>query len=63
MVRNSKTSQKQRTNYIYYTAEGEQIVITPEDHEVTEAHIELLHSLDDSEFDAQRRHSYPQYSL
>lgn len=53
-----KTSQKKRTNYIYYTAEGTKITITPGEDGVTEAEIELLHSLDDIEVDEQRRYNY-----
>lgn len=53
-----KTSQRKRTNYIYYPAEGGQIVITPGENGVTEADIELLHSIDDNEVDEQRRYNY-----
>lgn len=53
-----KTSQKKRTNYIYYTAEGTNTTITPGGDGVTEAEIELLHSLDDNEVDEQRRYDY-----
>ncbi len=58
MSRQHKTSQKNRTNYIYYTSEGSKIVITPGKNGVTEADIELLHSLDDTEVDKQRRIDY-----
>lgn len=58
MSRNFKTSQKNRTNYIYYTAEGTKIIITPGEDGVTEADIELLHSMDDIEVDQQRRYDY-----
>ena len=53
-----KTSQRKRTNYIYYPAEGGQIVITPGENGVTEADIELLHSIDDQEVDAHNRYVY-----
>lgn len=56
-MRSYKTSQVKRTSYIYYSADGEKITITP-DEGVTETHIELLHSLDDSEVNQQRRHSH-----
>lgn len=46
MKRAYKTSKKKRTNYIYYTAEGTKIVITPGEDGVTEADIELLHTMD-----------------
>lgn len=58
MSRAYKTSKKSRTNYIYYTAEGTKIVITPGDDGVTETDIEILHSMDDFEVDEQRRYDY-----
>lgn len=58
MSRKYKTSQKNRTTYIYYTAEGTKIIITPSKDGVTEADIELLHSWDDAEVDEQRRINY-----
>lgn len=58
MSRAYKTSQKKRTNYIYYTAEGAKIVITPGEDGVTEADIQLLHAMDDAEVDEQRRYNY-----
>ena len=58
MKRAYKTSKKKRTNYIYYTAEGTKIVITPGEDGVTEADIELLHTMDDDEVDEQRRYDY-----
>lgn len=58
MSRAYKTSKKKRTNYIYYTAEGTKIVITPGEDGVTEAYIELLHTMDDDEVDEQRRYDY-----
>ncbi|AGL03682.1 RNA polymerase sigma factor [Desulfoscipio gibsoniae] len=58
MPRGFKTSKKNRTNYVYYTAEGTKIVITPGEDGVTEADIELLHALDDQEVDEQRRYGY-----
>jgi RNA polymerase sigma factor (sigma-70 family) len=58
MSREYKTSQKNRTNYIYYTTEGTKIVITPGEDGVTEANIELLHSMDDIQVDEQRRYDY-----
>lgn len=54
-MRSYQTSQVKRTSYIYYSANGEKITITPDDG-VSETHIELLHSLDDSEVNEQRRH-------
>jgi RNA polymerase sigma factor (sigma-70 family) len=58
MSRQNKTSKKTRTGYIYYTADGSKFVITPGENGVTEADIELLHSLDDTEVDEQRRYDY-----
>ena len=58
MSRDFKTSQKNRTNYIYYTSGGTKIVITPGENGVTEADIELLHTMDDTEVDEQRRYDY-----
>ena len=58
MSRKYKTSQRNRTSYIYYTAEGTEITITPGEDGVTEADIDLLHSLDDLEVDKQRRYEY-----
>jgi len=58
MSKNYKTSKKNRTHYIYYTAEGSKIIITPSENDVTEADIEFLHSWDDAEVDEQRRTDY-----
>lgn len=58
MSRNFKTSKKNRTSYIYYAAEGTKISIIPGKEGVTEADIELLHSMDDSDVDEQRRYDY-----
>jgi len=58
MLREFKTSQKKRTNYIYFTAEGRKIVITPGEDGVTETDIEFLHSMDDSGVDENRRSNY-----
>jgi RNA polymerase sigma factor (sigma-70 family) len=58
MSRDFKTSQKSRINYIYYTSEGTKIVIAPGEDGVTEADIELLHTMDDKEVDEQRRYDY-----
>lgn len=58
MSRKYKTSQKKREEYIYWTAQGTRILITPGEDEVTEALIETLHSFDDEEVDEQRRYDY-----
>jgi DNA-directed RNA polymerase specialized sigma24 family protein len=60
MTRQFKTSQKNRTNYIYYTADGRKTTITPgqvspiDNKTITEAHIEILHSFDDAAHTTQR---------
>ena len=58
-MRKFKTPKGNRTNYIYRTAEGKEIVITPEmlGNENVEI-ITLLHSWDDDEVDANRREDY-----
>jgi len=58
MSRKFKTSQKKREDYIYYTAEGTRIVISPVEDGVTEALIETLHNYDDADVDEQRRYDY-----
>lgn len=58
MSRKFKTSQKKREDYIYYTAEGTRIVISPGEDGATEALIETLHNFDDEEVDEQRRYDY-----
>jgi len=63
MSRQFKTSQKNRTSYIYYTSEGDRIILTPDEKGVTEANIDLLHEMDDAEVDEQRRSDYRTSSL
>lgn len=58
MPRNFKTSQKNRTNYIYYPLEGQAITIKPNEDEATTTIIATLHSYDDLEVDADRRENY-----
>ena len=58
MSRKFKTSQRKREDFIYYTAEGTRIVISPGEDGATEALIETLHNFDDEEVDEQRRHDY-----
>ena len=58
MSRRFKTSKKKRTNYIYYPAEGPRIVIKPGEDCVNQTDIELLHTMDDTEVDEQRRYDY-----
>ena len=58
MSRIYKTSQKKRTDYIYYGADGTKITITPGENGATETFIDLLHEMDDEAVDAQRREDY-----
>lgn len=58
MPRQYKTGRNNRTHYIYYTRDGERLVIRPGESGVTEADIELLHEMDDASVDAQRRYEY-----
>ena len=55
MSRKFKTSQKNRTNYIYYPAVGSKFIITPDE---GGTFIDILHNYDDSEVDEQRRYDY-----
>ena len=54
-MRRFKTSQKKRTNYIYYGGGSGKTVLIPGEDGVTEAIIKTLHSLDDEEVDNNRR--------
>lgn len=58
MSRNYKTGQNSRTNYIYYGADGTKTVLIPGENGVTETQIEILHAMDDTTLDAQRRYNY-----
>lgn len=51
MSRKFKTGKKNRTNYIYYAADGTQVVLSPGENGGTEAEISLLHHMDDEEYD------------
>lgn len=62
-MRKFKTPENSRTNYIYYTADGKKITISPgmvddQGQELTEEMITILHDLDDDEVDANRREEY-----
>lgn len=62
-MRKFKTSEKNRTNYIYYTADDKKIVIKPgmldsEGKEVTVEMITILHTMDDEQVNADRRDEY-----
>lgn len=59
MQRHFKTSQKNRTTYIYYDAEGRKVMeLQPGEYGVTEAYITILHEMDDLEVDEHRRFEY-----
>lgn len=59
MKRHIKTGTKNRTAYIYYDENGNKLMeLFPGKNGVTEADIELLHSMDDAEVDEQRRYDY-----
>jgi RNA polymerase sigma factor (sigma-70 family) len=55
-MRKFKTAEKNRTNYVYYTAEEKKIVLTPDD--VDRTWIAFLHGQDDEAVDAERREDY-----
>lgn len=55
-MRTFKTPKKNRTTYIYYTATGEKVELTPND--VDSSWITLLHEEDDVTIDADRREQY-----
>ena len=62
-MRKFKTSEDNRTNYIYYTAEGKKLVIKPgmvgdDGKAVTGEMITILHEMDDEQVDADRREDY-----
>lgn len=62
-MRKFKTAEDNRTNYIYYTADGKKVVIKPgmlgaDGKEVTEEVINILHDYDDEQVDADRREEY-----
>lgn len=57
-MRQQKTSKKNRTSYIYYSADGTTVTINPGEDGVTEAHIAMLHQTDDDVFNAERRENY-----
>jgi len=63
MSRNFKTCKDNRTNYIYYGADGSKTVLIPSENGVTEAIIETLHTLDDLEFDINRKETRKHDSL
>lgn len=57
MVRKFKTSKKSRMSYKYYTAEGNVIDFIPKSKDEV-AIVEIIHSWDDAEVDADRREDY-----
>ena len=57
-MRKFKTAEENRTNYIYYTADGMEMNLQPGREGVDETWITILHDMDDDEFDAGRRENY-----
>ncbi|MBU4541786.1 MAG: sigma-70 family RNA polymerase sigma factor [Firmicutes bacterium] len=55
-MRKFKTPEKNRTNYVYYTAENKKYVLSPDD--VDSTWIAILHGEDDRAVDASRREDY-----
>lgn len=58
MSKKYKTGRANRMSYIYYTSDGSKIALLPGESNVTEADIELLHAMDDTEVNEQRRFEY-----
>jgi DNA-binding CsgD family transcriptional regulator len=58
-MRQFKTSDKRRSSYVYFDAQGRKIVeLKPGENGVTEANISILHDMDDGEHDTERRYEY-----
>ena len=57
-MRKFKTAEKNRTNYIYYTVDGEKVEVKPEQDGIDVTWIALLHSMDDELVNADRREEY-----
>lgn len=55
-MRKSKTAEKNRINYVYYTAEAKKIFLTPGD--VGDEWIAYLHDADDKMVNAEKREEY-----
>ena len=57
-MRKFKTAEKNRTNYVYYTAEGKKVELRPGQEGITETWITMLHDWDDKDVNAERREKY-----
>lgn len=57
-MRKFKTSEDNRTNYIYYFDDGSKCVITPGENGENTTIITKLHAMDDEQLDADRREEY-----
>ena len=57
-MRKFKTSEDNRTNYIYYFDDGSKCVITPGENGENTTIIAKLHAMDDEQLDADRREDY-----
>lgn len=60
MSRSFKTGKSNRETYTYFGSDGTKLMITPGHDGVTEADIQILHELDDLEFNNNRRHEETQ---
>lgn len=57
-MRKFKTPKKNRPSYTYYSVDGSQIKIMPDEESISNTVIATLHAWDDQEFDAERRENY-----
>lgn len=57
-MRKFKTTEENRTNYIYYFDDGSKCVITPGENGENTTIIAQLHAMDDEQVDADRREDY-----
>lgn len=57
-MRKFKTSEDNRTNYIYFFDDGSKCVINPDEDGVDTTIIAKLHEMDDDAIDAERREEY-----
>ena len=59
MARQNQTAKNKRTTYVYYDANGrKQVELRPGEDGVTEADISMLHEMDDTDLNADRREDY-----
>jgi DNA-directed RNA polymerase specialized sigma24 family protein len=58
IMRQNKTSSKNRDTYIYYRADGTKVELKPDEDGVTELDIATLHEMDDEGYNGDRREDY-----